>query len=398
MRNRTSRSVLTIVIALMAGGSLAPHSRAAPFVPQTGTEVLERLRDRPLDASARELRQLRAELARDPQNLALATRMARRYIEEGRTQGDPRYLGYAQAALRPWWAQPQPPTPVLVLRATIRQSNHEFDAALEDLARVLKAAPNSGQAWLTRATVLQVRGEYAEAARSCEQLSRLAPEFVTATCLAGVASMTGQAETSYRLLVRTLQSMPSASPAEKVWIETALAEIAVRLGRQDAAESHFKQAFKSSTPDPYLKGAYADFLLDAGRPAEVVRLLAADARVDGLLLRLALAEQALGASELPARVANLQARFDAARARGDRVHMREEARFYSELRKQPAEALRLAQANWVVQKEPADARVLLEAALAASDRAAAQPVLDWMRENKVEDAALARLAQRLQQS
>jgi len=94
-------------------------------------------------------------------------------------------------------------------------------------------------------------------------------------------------------------------------------------------------------------------------------------------------------------VAELRARFEAARARGDRVHLREEARFYSELLRQPREALRLAQENWKVQKEPADARILVETAIGAGDRAAAQPVIDWMKRNGVEDAMLAGLVQRL---
>ena len=101
------RVIPMLVVAGVA--SLAPTSPAAPFVPQGPNEVLERLRERPLDSAARELRSLRATLARDPNNLAIATSIARRYIEESRAQGDPRYLGYAQAALSPWWSQPQPP-------------------------------------------------------------------------------------------------------------------------------------------------------------------------------------------------------------------------------------------------------------------------------------------------
>ena len=44
----------------------------------------------------------------------------------------------------------------------------------------------------------------------------------------------------------------------------------------------------------------------------------------------------------------------------------------------PARALQLARENWATQREPADARILLEAALAAGDPAAARPVLDWL--------------------
>ena len=42
-------------------------------------------------------------------------------------------------------------------------------------------------------------------------------------------------------------------------------------------------------------------------------------------------------------------------------------------------ALRLAAENYRSQREPRDARILLEAALAAKQYAAAQPALDWLR-------------------
>jgi len=59
------------------------------------------------------------------------------------------------------------------------------------------------------------------------------------------------------------------------------------------------------------------------------------------LLRLALAEQALGASTLEGHIADLRERFAANRQRGDTSHQREEARFALYLLKDPKEALRL---------------------------------------------------------
>ena len=88
-------------------------------------------------------------------------------------------------------------------------------------------------------------------------------------------------------------------------------------------------------------------------------------RADPLLLRYALALQAQHSKELPAQVEQLRDRFAASRLRGDRVHLREEARFTLHLLNAPQAALKLAQENWQVQKEPADVRILLEAALAA---------------------------------
>jgi len=54
----------------------------------------------------------------------------------------------------------------------------------------------------------------------------------------------------------------------------------------------------------------------------------------------------------------------------------------------PATALKLAQENWQVQKEPADVRILLEAALAAHDTAAVDLVRDWLRNSRLEDVQL----------
>lgn len=102
-----------------------------------------------------------------PGDLALAVHVARLCIEKARRDGDPRYLGYAEAALIPWWSTPDPPVPVLLMQATILQSTHAFEPALAALQQALHTDPDNAQAWLTQATILQVQGRYAEAAKSC---------------------------------------------------------------------------------------------------------------------------------------------------------------------------------------------------------------------------------------
>jgi hypothetical protein len=94
-------------------------------------------------------------------------------------------------------------------------------------------------------------------------------------------------------------------------------------------------------------------------------------------------------------LALLQDRFDAARRRGDSVHLREEARFMLHLLDRPGEALELARRNWETQREPADALILLEAAVAAKEPTAAQPVLDWLRRTGLEHVAIQALVDRL---
>ena len=371
-----------------------PSVEASPFIPTDDAQVLERLRINPIDPQARELRKLRDDLTRDPNNINKAVHLSKRYIEYGRAEADPRYTGYAQAALSPWWGLQKPPSEILLLRATIRQSQHDFEGALADLSLSLSTDPTNPQTWLTRALILQIQGHFEEAKRNCVPLLRLTSPLVAATCISGAGSLSGQADTSYNLLRNHLHQADHPSPDEQVWVLTLLAEIATRTGKTKLAEAHFKKAFDLGVRDSYLLGAYADFLLDENRPAEVVSLLKDETRADGLLLRLALAEQALRAPTLSDRIVMLRARFEASRLRQDMRHQREEARFTLKLRKKPHEALTLAQTNWAIQREPWDARILLESALSAHNPLAAKPVLDWLVKTKLEDVQLAKLVEK----
>ena len=361
-----------------------------PFLPQGDAQVLEHLTVKAADPAAREIRALRTGLLHDPQNLNVAIALATKLIEQSRSEGDPRFLGQAQAVLVPWLNHPTPPPSALLLRATIRQNAHEFDLALADLDAVLSLQPANAQAWLTRASIYQVQGRYEDARRACQPLFRLAGRHVTLTCLADIAGLSGQAATSREMLTANLER-PGISAHERLWILTILAEMAARTGDANAAEKHFLDARSLGLKNIYLLGAYADFLLDQGRPQEVVTLLQHETRADGLLLRLTLAEQTLHLPASKNHTAKLAARFAAGRERGTRVHVREEARFTLALLHDSQTALTLAQTNWEIQKEPWDARLLLETALASGSRQAANPVIAWLHINHVEDKRLQQL-------
>jgi len=329
-------------------------------------------------------------------DLAQAAGLARRYIEKARADSDPRYLRFAQAALAPWWRQAAPPTDVRLLRATILQSTHRFDEAMADLDAIVAAEPQNPQAWLMRATIQMVRGDYAGATASCKRLPRIAPELATVACFANVASVTGRAAAAEDLLETALRRNRSADRSLRVWALTLFAEAAVRRGDTVVADTRLRAALALAPRDAYLLAAYADFMLDQGRASDVLKLLRGHEGVDGLLLRRALALRQLPGEQTALRVAlaELQARFDAAGSRGDSVHQREQAWFELHLRNRPVSAVALACRNWQIRKEPADMRILLEAALAAGNREAARPVLAWIEAHRVHDVALVRLVRR----
>ena len=364
---RVSQFSLARCLAALCVISLTTIARATPYIPQDGSKVLEKLRTTAFDPDAHEIRELRTRLSAEPTNLSLACQYARRCIERSRAEADPRFLGRAQAALSPWWNLATPPINALVLRATLKQSQHEFT------------------------------NDYAGARRACLPLVELAPGLIALTAAANVSSLNGGAESACGLLRNALTANSSASADEKDWVLTTLAEAEVRLGQNAEAETDFKNALALGQHDPYLLGAYSDLLLDEGRASEVVEMLKNETRADALLLRLALAEAAIRPqpAALKDHIAALSARYEAGYLRGDFVHQREQARFTLGLLKKPQMALQLAQTDWQVQHEPADIRILLESALAADDPVAARPALDFIRTNHLEDVEFAKLAEQL---
>lgn len=394
-RVRSGPQLLGAALVFTLGCALQSPAAAAPRLPNSDTQVLDRVPARAADPRVRDLQALRSAWRAAPQDADLAVQLARRYVEQAAADGDPRYIGYAQAALTPWWTAPAPPTAVRVQRAVLYQYGHQFSEALADLDAAVRAEPANAEAWSWQAAIHMVRADYAAATRACTALAPLTSALLATACRASADSLTGNAGPAASALAAALEAAPTAGAEERLWALTRLAEINERRGDAALAERAFRQALALGLDDVYLQAAYADFLLDNRRAGEVLTLLKNGARADVLLLRLALAAKAAADPRADGWARDLAARFAAARARGDTTHEKEEARFVMALQGDAPRALALAQANFAVQREPADARILMEAALAARQPAAAGPALDWLQTHRVESVALQALAGQL---
>jgi len=375
--------------------SFAVMVHAAPYVPKDDSVVLEHLPVRPNDPVARELRQLRAELAANPRDRVVAIRLAERYFALANSEGDPRYVGYAQASLKPWWDMAAPPLDALVMRAILKQYSHDFPGAMQDLVAATREDPENARAWSWRAAIDMVQANYEQARKDCLALQAIAADLYAVGCLAYLDGTTGKAAEAYRALSEALARSGDDSPEMRVWVLTRLAEMSLRMGKVKQAEDHFRAAYLEPINDQFLLGAYSDFLLDQGRPDEVIPLLVDWFKSDILLLRLAIAEKALKAPKANEHIEALRSRFEAAALRGDKLHQQEEAGFNLTLVGNKEKAIALAQENWKLQREPRDARVLLEAALAMKDPAGAKEALDWLDRTGHEDPGLRATAQKL---
>jgi tetratricopeptide (TPR) repeat protein len=376
-RPRVSRGRLACAALLALGATAAVW--ASPYVPADDNQVLAHLSAGTTHTSL-QVRQQAAARA------DIALPLAQFYISRSRATGDLRFLGYAEAVLKRWISRSPPDPEALVLHASILQSRHSFDAALDELDEALRARPDDAQAWLTRATVLRVLGRYTEAAAACTQFARRADAGVSLICEQSIAGLAGHLETAYAALAG-LSTFGMLDP-ERAWRDSELGEMAVRLGREADAERWFRQELGYSPQDFYVRAAYADLLLRQHRNAEVLVLLKGQESIEPLLLRLAIAQKQEHDPGLSRSSELLQAAFAAEAGRGEAVHRREQARFLLEVEDRRQEALAAALANWAVQREPDDALILVKAAHAAGAPQRAQPALDFARTRGLRDVRL----------
>ena len=374
---------------------LASPVGAAPFTPANDSEVVERL---PVasDPALRVVESLRRQLASRPGDAALRLDIAERYFALAMAQGDPRYVGYASSVLAPLEQAAPRDSRYWLVRGQLQQYGHDFDGALASLRRASQLAPGAAEPVAWRAAIHMVQARYPFAAAECDQLARIAPPLLASGCTAYVRATTGQLIPGYDMLSKAVAAEKDVAPELMLWVQTRLAEMAARLQRWGDAERHYRLALAQGITDQFLLASFGDFLLLRERPAEVLQLLAGWERSDVLLLRLALAGRAANDPRAREWQAQLRERFDAAARRGDRLHEQEAARWALELENDPARALAYAKDNYARQKEPRDAEILLRAALAAKQRAAARPALDWLQASGYEDAALQAVAAKVE--
>ena len=373
IRAAFARAISSKTGAFLAGLSfalLATAVSATPINPTRDDEVIEVL---PASAGNRgDERKSRRELEARPRDPALALAVARRELDKAHELGDPRFAGLALAAIAPWDADANAPAELLMMKASLQQYLHEFDASVRTLEALL-ARPNQPpqpQAWLTLATVRRVQGRYADSDVACRRVFEAGAALHANACLAENAALRGEFEAA-RVRLGELLVQPGLPPATQGWLLTTVAELEQRAGRAKAADEAFRAALQVDA-DAYATLAYADFLIDQRRALDSLALLKAQPRSDAVLLRLAIAGAAAKAPGAEKDIAEMRDRIALANERPDarKFHGREQAMFALAVDHATALALELARGNVEQQREPLDLLVLARAARASGDPAA----------------------------
>ncbi|WP_417565252.1 hypothetical protein [Marinobacter sp.] len=311
-------------------------------------------------------------------------------ITQARTSGDPRYLGYAQSLIGQW-PDNELTERLLVLRATLRQSLHQFDAARADLGRVLSGAADrrqQTQARLTLANLELVQGRYAKARQHCQTLRSVYPGLIAESCQALVSARTGNAEQAYLALKRLVNKTTTAGPTNptgRFWAEGTLGNIAAQTGLA-SAPLHWRNVLAENPDDLYIRAQLVDWHLEQGELETVLALTRGYDAVDTLAVIRAIAMNRMAHPDADALNQQLRQRFAEARWRGTMLHKRDFARFQLDVEQRTGVALEFAMENWQSQREPLDTRLALRAALAANNSDQLQKVVDWLTLNGQRDA------------
>ena len=181
-----------LVLALASSPALA-----APFTPAGDAEVVERLPSTTNDPSVRRVESLRKQLAARPNDVALRLEVARRYFDLAMAQGDPRYVGYASAAIAPLEKSAPQNSSYWFVRGILQQYSHDFPAALASLKKASELDPDSPEPVAWRAAIDMVQAQYPDALGECTRLAPLAHPLYAQGCTAYVQANTGKLRPAY---------------------------------------------------------------------------------------------------------------------------------------------------------------------------------------------------------
>jgi len=374
---------LLFVLAL----AVAAYSRAAAasdrFLPTDPHFVVANVRQAAPDPAMRALIALWRAAPDDGASAALGAA----FLKRAGDLREPMFVGRAEAVLAAAASKPGASAVVRRLYAETLQYRHEFKTAESLLDALLQESSRDAAARQQRASVRLVRGDFAGARADCAQLLAAGGvQSVALACLAEAMAGAGQLPQARALL--DAYPLRDGEPAEaRAYFLAVRGELHERGADSDRAIADYAAALMLAPNADAVRAALADALIARGSPAEAAELLAIERPSLALAVRHAACAQGAERERLRALATGW---LDLEAARGDALHYREAALFALEAG-EGERAVAAARANFRMQRELSDVRVLARAALAAHDAAARHELETWLRDTGFRDAVTEKL-------
>jgi len=372
--------VLTLLTAIAAAAAETAVAAADRFVPTDPHFIVANVRQAEPDAA---LRALIERWRAAPTDEAASVALAEGFLERARRLREPMFVGRAEAVLAAVVSRASASTTQQRLYAETLQYRHNFSAAEALLGMVLRSAPADAAARAQRASLRLVRGDFDGARADCAHLLAGGGEgqAIALACLAQVHAASNRLDQG-RAMLAAYPAPPAREAALRAYWLTVRGELFERAGEPDRAIADYGAALALEPQNDSIRATLADALLARGEPHDARELLNIERPGLALLVRRAACTSGAERETLRAQAA---AWLALEVARGDSIHAREAALLALDGGDAVA-ALTSAQANFRVQKELADVRLLARAAMAAHDRRARQQLVEWLRSTGYRDA------------
>lgn len=402
MIQRTNKSpcrnfkLLRLVLTVLGLAAVSNATANEPYLPASEDTVVAKLKPAVV-ALSRKIQELDARAAQPSWGEGERVDFLKEVLAAynlATEQGSARAYGYTLALASRWPADLEPPPLLRLIRASLLQRNHEFAKAEVELQAILVADPDNLEALVSLAQIGLVTGEYENVQRYCDRLAQL-PYFLSAlNCQAQLDALTGKATHALQSAESAL-ALPSLPSADALELHITAATIAHRLGENNRAEHHYQQSLLLGGESNFLILNYAEWLLEMDRPAQALDLLAGPINQEDQFEMKVLylnALETLGEAGLAQGfAAGLAAEIERLSKRGDDVPLKVIARYALSIESDAQKALVAARENWRKQKEPGDALLLSQSAVAANDKQTLAALKAWRAGTGLEDVRLDRV-------
>lgn len=341
-----------------------------------------------------------------PQNLPTALAYARAVFTLGLTEGDLRWYGSAKAALKPWWTVADLPAEAYFLRGLVKQGFHDFQDGLQDINRAIALEPARAEFWSWRFALHLLLADMSAAQKDIEEMGRLLGAEEAQVYRAVLLYRTGQPLAAVAMLSRALRSASYQDPSSQDWLGFHLGEAHRVAGQPAKALAVWGQRLKASPQSHLIRLSLADLLNQQGqyREAKTIAMAATSSNApnspatltDALLMQAVLASRGLKDPDEGRLASQLEARLQSQALRQEALIERPKLIYQIAYGRDLKAGLALSIDNWQLQKEPPDALLFVQAALALGQARAAEPVVKWAEKTGYTDPQLTPMLAQLQ--
>lgn len=345
---------------------------------------------------AKSLRELEQAWRQNRNDMPVALRYARAVFLLGLTEGDLRWYGAAKAALQPWWSATTLPADAHFLRALVKQGFHEFKGGIDDLGAAITLDPTQSEYWSWRFSLHLLTANMEAARADCAAIGQRFGNDEGQACSATLLYRTGQPQQAIPLFNRLVDLPDYQGPFTQDWLRYHQGEAYRVAGQYEQAIAVWEKHLQARPASHLIRLTLVELLNQQSQFAKARRLAESPSPTDALLVQSLLASRGLNDGQTQRLADQFENRMNNQALRGETLIERPTMVYLITYGRDNAQGLKLAADNWSTQNEPADAVLLVQAALKANQPKQAEPVLTWMTATGYTDPVLKALATELQ--